>query len=93
MMKRNKDPMPPNGIRQRVIAAVFPVLAILTLMACGGGGDGGLMAGGGIGGTGISVGNISGFGSVIVNDVDFNTKKAEVMVNGRSRGRGDSAVR
>lgn len=85
--------MPPNGIRQRVIAAVFPVLAILTLMACGGGGDGGLMAGGGIGGTGISVGNISGFGSVIVNDVDFNTKKAEVMVNGRSRGRGDSAVR
>ena len=85
--------MPPNRIRHRIIAAVFPVLAILTFMACGGGGDGGLMAGGGIGGTGISVGEVSNFGSVIVNDVDFDTEKAKVIVNGHSIGIGDSTVR
>ena len=54
-------------IRQRVIPAVYLVLVLMMLPACSGSGDGDLIAGGGIGGTGISVGEISGFSSVIVN--------------------------
>ena len=63
---------------------------VIGLAACGGGTQ---VAGGGIGGTGISIGTISGFGSVIVNDVDFNTEKAEILVNGNLIGVGDSNVR
>ena len=37
---------------------------------------------GGIGGTGISVGTITGFGSVFVNGVEFNTDDAVIMVDG-----------
>ena len=68
-------------------------MAVFALTACSESGGGGLLAGGGIGGTGISVGEISGFGSVIVNDVDFDTKKAKVIVNGKQIGFGDSDVR
>ncbi len=93
MMKGNKNTMSPHTIRQCVIPAVLLILALMTPTACNESGGGGLLAGGGIGGTGISVGEISGFGSVIVNDVDFNTEKAEVVVNGNSIGVGDSTVR
>ena len=93
MMKRNKNTMSPHTNRQRVIPAVYVVLAFITLMSCNGSDGGGLLAGGGIGGTGIIVGQISGFGSVIVNDVHFDTEKAEVIVNGNSIGQGDSIVR
>jgi hypothetical protein len=93
MMMRNYKKMSPPETRQRIIRTVYFFLALLTLVACNGSGGGDLLAGGGIGGTGISVGVISGFGSVIVNDVDFDTEKAEVMVNGNSVGAGDSIVR
>ena len=73
MMKRNKNTMSPHRIRQRIGPAAYLVLALTMLMACNGSGGGDLLAGGGIGGTGISVGTISGFGSIIVNDVDFDT--------------------
>ena len=91
-MKRNKNTMSPHRIRQRIGPAAYLVLALTMLMACNGSGGGDLLAGGGIGGTGISVGTISGFGSVIVNDVDFSTKDAEVFVNGDYMGGGDSVV-
>ena len=85
--------MLPHTIRKRIGPTAYLVLALMMLMACGGSGGGGdLLAGGGIGGTGISVGTISGFGSVIVNDVDFSTKDAEVFVNGDYMGGGDSVV-
>jgi cytochrome c-type biogenesis protein CcmE len=76
-----------------VIWAILIFMALFTQTACNDSGGGGLMAGGGIGGTGISVGEISGFGSIIVNDVDFDTKKAKVIVNGKQIGVGDSVVR
>lgn len=76
-----------------VIGAILIFMALFTQTACNEGGGGGLLAGGGIGGTGISVGTISGFGSVLVNDVDFDTKKAKVFINGRQVGEGDSDVR
>jgi cytochrome c-type biogenesis protein CcmE len=65
----------------------------MMLLACNGSGGGDLLAGGGIGGTGISIGEISAFGSVIVNDVNFGTEEAEVIVNGNSLGVGDSTIR
>ena len=66
------------------ILAAF--LALLVVVACGGGGVGsggtGITVGGGVGsgGTGISVGPIKGFGSIIVNGVryDIDTATQEV---------------
>ncbi len=61
----------------------------LTLVACGGGG-GGLA---GIGGSGfISSGSITGFGSVIVNGVKFETNDATFDVDGVSGTQNDLAI-
>lgn len=59
--------------RKRLSLILAP-LAMGVLSACGGGGGGGVdIAEGGIRGTGSSVGPISGFGSVFVNGVRFET--------------------
>ena len=73
-----------------LLFAVVPFL----LFGCGGSGG---TAGGGIGGSGItvsavSVGSVASFGSIIVNDVEFDTTNAEVVVEGEVRGTGDAAV-
>jgi len=52
------------------------VSAIVTLAACGGGGSS--TAGGGIGGSGISYGAVTQFGSIFVNGVEFNTSGAAI---------------
>lgn len=65
--------------------------AILLLDSCGGGSTGSL-AEGGIGGTGISSGPITGFGSIYVNGIEYDTRDAEVIVEGSSAGTGDAAV-
>ena len=61
----------------------FIVIATLVLsaliVACGGGG-GGSVAGGGIGGTGITSGSVTGFGSVFVNGIKFETDGASRSV-------------
>lgn len=49
-----------------------------------GGGGGTTTADGGMGGTGISVGTITGFGSVFVNGVEFSTTGALITKNGNS---------
>ena len=67
----------------RRVAAIVAASLILVLSACGGGGLGPI-AGGGIGGTGISFGPVTGFGSVLVNGTAFNTDDAEILVNGES---------
>jgi hypothetical protein len=92
MMKKNNREFCPSTIRTSIAGTVILAFALATLMACGGSGGGDLMAGGGIGGTGISIGEISAFGSVIVNDVDFDTQKVQVIVNGEPVGSGDSVV-
>ena len=74
-----------------LLMILLPALASLT--ACSGGGGDGFIADGGIGGTGISIGSISAFGSIFVNDTEFDTTAAEVVVNGMSMGSGDSVVR
>ena len=55
---------------------------LLAVAACGGGG--GTVASGGTGGTGISSGSVTGFGSVFVNGVEFSTTTSSVTLNGTS---------
>ena len=61
-------------LRNRVFGLAAGSVAFGVIAACGGAGGGGLdVADGGIRGTGSSVGPVSGFGSVFVNGVKFNT--------------------
>lgn len=71
---------------------LLAMLAMLLSCGAGSGGDSPSIAGGGIGGTGISRGPISGFGSIFVNDTEFDTGSAVVFVNGVEAGTGDAAV-
>ena len=68
------------------------LLCCLLLISCKG--DGGSMtAGGGIDGTGImSAGVVSAFGSIIVNGTEFDTSKAEIIINGEEVRGGDNFV-
>ena len=72
-----------NPIDHKAIRRGFALLATLvaTLLssACY---DTMTLSEGGIGGTGISSGPISGFGSIYVNGVEFDTDTAEIYVNG-----------
>lgn len=53
-----------------------------------------LVAGGGIGGTGyISSGAITAFGSIVVNEVTFDTAEAILYISGQEEGVGDEAIR
>jgi hypothetical protein len=64
----------------------------LLVAACGGGGGGGVVAGG-TGGTGIASGQISGFGSIFVNGVEFNCSNATIVDDDGTidQRRGDAA--
>jgi hypothetical protein len=65
----------------RLLAAIA---ALLLAASCGGGGND-LLAGIGSGGTGgIAVGPITGFGSVIVNGIEFDDTAAQVTIGGRA---------
>ncbi len=75
------------------------VLLMTVLINCGGGGGGssnvaslGEESGGGIGGTGLtSSGTITGFGSIFVNGVEFETDSAEILLDGNTAA--DTALR
>ena len=75
----------------RIVGVLILGIQLLFCLSCGSGG-GSTLAGGGIGGTGITVGSVSGFGSVIVIDDKYNTETAEVIVEGEFVGVGDQAV-
>ncbi len=66
-----------------VLRIFLAVVALVGLTACGGGSEseagGSTTAGGGIGGTGVSAGSITGFGSIFVNGVEFSTNGATIM--------------
>jgi hypothetical protein len=77
------------------IVAAALVLSVLIVACGGGGGGGGSLAGGGIGGTGVTSGTITGFGSVIVNGIEFETEGAARDVDGEidiSNGSDDDTV-
>jgi len=54
---------------------------VLLASGCGGSGGGGSLAGGGIGGTGVTSGTVTGFGSVFVKGVEFETDSSSFDVD------------
>jgi Domain of unknown function (DUF5666) len=61
----------------------------LLIASCGGGGG---QTAGGIGGTGSSLGQVSGFGSIFVNGVEFATDNATISIEGKNQtAKGDLA--
>jgi len=69
---------------------LLSTLTALIVISCGGGG--GSNFAGGIGGTGVSSGPVTGFGSVIVNGVEYDTTSASFKVEGASGDQSDLAV-
>ncbi len=70
---------------------VLIIAAICAGLACCGGGN--TVAGGGIGGTGVtSAGEITDFGSIWVNGVEFDTQQADIYINNISQGSGDQTA-
>lgn len=76
-----------TGIRRLMVAA-----ALSFLVSCGGGGIADLAGGVGSGGSGLAEGTITGFGSVIVDDVRFDDSQAKVTEEGPSGSR-EAALR
>jgi hypothetical protein len=75
----------------RFYSTIAALLVGMTFVSCGGG-SGTQTAGGGIGGTGISVGTITGFGSVFVNGVEFDTSDAFITVDGTPASESDLGI-
>ena len=82
----------------RIIVAFFAT-AILSTAGCGGGGGGGGVTPpppppptGGITGTGVALGPITGFGSVIVNGVTYDTSSATFTKDGQPATQDDFSV-
>jgi hypothetical protein len=72
---------------------IFPamVTSAIVLYSCGGGG-GTQVADGGIGGTGITQGRLTSFGSIFVNGTEFNTDSASFTVNNLEATQNDLAI-
>jgi hypothetical protein len=75
------------GVIRWMRAALMALPALFFLAGCGGSGT--IVAGGGTGGTGISAGVITGFGSVIVNDVQFDVSGAVITLNDNTASEGN----
>ncbi len=73
-------------LRKLAIISILPIA--LALQACGSSSA----TDGGIGGTGVSVGEITKIGSITVNGVRFDTANAQVFVEGNLEGVGDNVV-
>lgn len=72
-------------------ATVATSLALLFLFSCSSGSED-LSASGGIGGTGVTVGEVSDYGSIFVNGIELDTRQAEIFVEGSLAGTGDQAA-
>ena len=78
-----------NTIWQLILVALSA--ALVALSGCGGGGGSGTVAG--IGGTGkIASGTITGFGSIFVNGIEYNTDSASIAVDDSSASESDLRV-
>ncbi|MDQ3796906.1 MAG: DUF5666 domain-containing protein, partial [Pseudomonadota bacterium] len=73
------------------LCTLFATLSLMLVASCGGGGSG-FIASGGIGGTGISNGTITAFGSIFVNGVEFDTSNAIFIRNGQPATESDFSV-
>lgn len=72
-------------MNMRVVLSAAVVASIALVTACGGGSSTSSSTTG-IGGTGITYGPVTGFGSVIVNGVEFETSVADFSVEDSSTG-------
>jgi len=71
-------------MKSLMFARFSTVLCLLLLLdGCGAGGST-TSASGGTGGTGISAGSVTAFGSIFVNGVEFETNRAAFTVDGRA---------
>ncbi|MCU7851225.1 MAG: hypothetical protein KZQ80_03340 [Candidatus Thiodiazotropha sp. (ex Monitilora ramsayi)] len=76
---------------KRAITVFLITLAATVLTSCGGGGT--TVAEGGIGGTGVSMGRVTSFGSVFVNGIEYETDASTTFdINGNSGSESDLAV-
>ena len=69
-----------NKMRAKFSLFIVSMLVTITLISCGGGNT--TVAEGGIGGTGISMGAVTGFGSIYVNGVKYDTTNTRFTSNG-----------
>ncbi len=65
-------------------------MSVAGLYSCGGGST--QVADGGIGGTGITQGRVTNFGSIFVNGIEFNTDNASYTVNNTEASQDDLAI-
>ncbi|MEW8384692.1 MAG: hypothetical protein AB2704_22775, partial [Candidatus Thiodiazotropha taylori] len=65
----------------RLISPIVCAVCIGALYSCGGGSGGSQVADGGIGGTGVTQGRVTGFGSIFVNGIEYETDNASFTVN------------
>lgn len=78
-------------MKARTLLTTFASVTVLSgLISCGGGGSGGGVAG--IGGTGMTVGAVTGFGSIFVNGVEFETTNATIEADDSSAAESDLRI-
>lgn len=81
-----------NHIARQGRAMLLAGICAVLIAGCGSGADS-LTASGGIGGTGVTIGEVSDYGSIFVNDVEFDTRQADLYLENDYSGSGDQAVR
>ncbi|MES9848282.1 MAG: hypothetical protein ABW145_07830, partial [Candidatus Thiodiazotropha sp.] len=80
-----------NSLIRKILISAVMGAAVAGLTSCGGGG-GPQVADGGIGGTGITQGRVTSFGSIFVNGIEFNTDDASFTVNNMAATQDDLAI-
>lgn len=80
-----------NKLLIKVLVSIAIGVSVIGLYSCGGSGNTPTLNGG-IGGTGITQGRVTGFGSVFVNGTEFNTDDASFTVNDLAATESDLAV-
>lgn len=72
-------------IKEKYIYMLAPAVLAAVISACGGGsssGQAGISGGTSVAGVSVSTGPITGFGSVFVNGVEYDTSQAQIQMNG-----------
>ncbi|MBT3046667.1 MAG: DUF5666 domain-containing protein [Candidatus Thiodiazotropha sp.] len=79
-----------NRLLLKILVSLTMGASVVGLYSCGPGG--GQVADGGIGGTGITQGRVTSFGSIFVNGIEFNTDTASFTVNSLDGTQNDLAI-
>ncbi|MES9928600.1 MAG: DUF5666 domain-containing protein [Candidatus Thiodiazotropha sp. 6PDIVS] len=76
----------------RFFTPIVCTFLLSALYSCGGGGGGSQVADGGIGGTGVTQGRVTSFGSIFVNGIEYETDNANFTVNNADGTQNDLAI-